>query len=416
MSFLAPLVTAYNSLKAHKVRSVLTILGLLVGVVSIIVVLNMGQGIKYYILNQSAVFGSDFVQVEIKVPATKQSSSENAIGMAQGITITTLKFSDAEKIGKLNNVRGFYAYQMGQAVVSYDTQNKTTMLWGISAQFFDLYQAKVQRGRSFTAEEERSMAAVAVIGPALEKKLFNGSDGIGQRIKVGDKKFTVIGVMEEQGNYMGFLDMDNMVYLPLLTLQKQILGIDYVTSIMAYLKDANQGRSTAEEIIFLLRQLHNITDPKKDDFAVTTMEDALAMINTLSGGITLLLVAIAGISLLVGGVGIMNIMFVSVSERTYEIGLRKSVGATKKNILWQFLWEAVLLTFSGGIIGVLLGTLFSFGISLAAKSFGFDWGFNLSWSGIVLSVCFSVTVGLIFGLRPAKKAADLNPVEALRKE
>lgn len=142
----------------------------------------------------------------------------------------------------------------------------------------------------------------------------------------------------------------------------------------------------------------------------------MAMINTLSGGITLLLVAIAGISLLVGGVGIMNIMFVSVSERTYEIGLRKSVGATKKNILWQFLWEAVLLTFSGGIIGVLLGTLLSFSISLAAKSFGFDWGFNLSWGGIILSVCFSLTVGLIFGLRPAKKAADLNPVEALRKE
>ncbi|HOZ37090.1 MAG TPA: ABC transporter permease [bacterium] len=416
MTLLSPLKIAYRALRAHKVRSALTVLGLLIGVMSVMVVINMGQSIKYYILKQSEIFGSDFVQVEIKVPSTKQASSENAMGMAQGISITTLKIKDGEKIATHPNIRGYYAMQMGQGVVSSSLDKKTTMLWGVSTQFFDLYNTKIVSGRPFTEEEDKSQAQVVIIGPALKTKLFNDDDALGQSLKIGNLKYTVIGVMEEQGNYMGFMDMDSMVYLPVRTLQKKVLGIDHVQAIMAYLKDTTQTEQTASDVVDIMRSQHDITDPKKDDFAVSTMDDVLKMVNTLSDGITFLLVAIAAISLLVGGVGIMNVMYVSVSERTYEIGLRKAVGATSKNILWQFLWEAIFLTFLGGLIGVILGTFFSFTAYLLAKNFGFDWGFNFSFIGLILSVSFSVITGLVFGVYPARHAASLNPVEALRYE
>ena len=416
MKFFSPLAISYRTLKAHKVRSLLTVLGLMIGVMSIILVMNMGQGIKHFVLSEASAFGTDFIQIEIKVPSTKHTSSENAMGLAQGITVTTLKIKDAEQIAKHPNIKGYYASQMGQEIVSTNIDDKTAMLWGVSAQFFGLYQAQVAEGRSFTDEEDKSQEQVAVIGTSLKKTLFNDDAALGKKIKVGTTKFTVIGVMEEQGNYFGFLDMDSIVFMPVRTLQKKIMGIDHLQSITAYLKDPNLAHATAEDITGILREQHAITDPNKDDFSVTTMDDALAMINTISGGITLLLVAIAAISLVVGGVGIMNVMYVSVSERTYEIGLRKAVGATEKAILWQFLWEAIFLTFSGGLVGVTLGTLQSFAVTFAARYAGIDWGFQFSWGGVALAVCFSVVVGLIFGIYPARKASRMQPVEALRQE
>ncbi len=397
-------------------RSALTVLGLMIGVTSIILVLNMGEGIKSYVLSSVDVFGSDMLEVEIKVPNTSQTSSENAMGMAQGVTVTTLKIADAEVVGKHPNIRGYYYGLMGQQVVSYETEHNTSLLWGMSASFFDLYNAEVVEGRPFLLEEDLVQARVAVIGPKLKEKLFGESEALEQYIKIGNKKFRVVGIMEEQGNYFGMMDMDDIVYLPVRTLQKQIMGVDYIQYIMAFPKDISQWSQTAEEVTEIMRQQHNITDPNKDDFAVTTAEEALKMLNTITGGITLLLMAIAGISLVVGGVGIMNIMYVSVSERTYEIGLRKSVGATQENILWQFLWEAIFLTFAGGIVGVIFGTFLSAASALAAKSFGFDWGFNFSVTGIFLAVGFSVLVGLIFGVYPARHAAALDPAEALRQE
>jgi putative ABC transport system permease protein len=336
--------------------------------------------------------------------------------MAQGVTVTTMKIKDAEAIGRHPNVRGYYLGQLTQEVASHDMVNKTVMIWGVSAPFFDLYQAKVMEGRSFTNNEDKSQSRVVVIGPALKKKLFGDGKAIGERLKIGDKKFMVIGVMEEQGNYFGVMDMDNVVYMPVRTLQKQIMGIDHIQWITAYLRDPGLAKNTALDLIQIMRTQHNITDPQKDDFAVTTMDEALAMLGTVTGGITLLLAAIAAISLVVGGVGIMNIMYISVSERTFEIGLRKAVGATKSNILWQFLWEAIFLTFTGGLIGVFLGTFFSFISSVAAEHMGYNWGFYFWWPGLILGVCFSLATGLIFGLYPASQAAKLEPVEALRYE
>src|SRR3989338_1441951 len=395
MKFFSPLAISYRTLKAHKVRSLLTVLGLMIGVMSIILVMNMGQGIKHFVLSEASAFGTDFIQIEIKVPSTKHTSSENAMGLAQGITVTTLKIKDAEQIAKHPNIKGYYASQMGQEIVSTNIDDKTAMLWGVSAQFFDLYQAQVAEGRPFTDEEDKSQEQVAVIGTSLKKTLFNDEAALGKKIKVGTTKFNIIGVMEEQGSYFGFLDMDTMVYLPVRTLQKKIMGIDHLQSITAYLKDPNLAHATAEDITGILREQHAITDPNKDDFSVTTMDDALAMINTIIGGITLLLVAIAAISLVVGGVGIMNVMYVSVSERTYEIGLRKAVGASYRAVLSQFLWEAVVLTFTGGILGIILGILISFLTSLGAQSQGIDWEFIIKPSSLLIAAGTSIAIGLI---------------------
>ena len=227
--------------------------------------------------------------------------------------------------------------------------------------------------------------------------------------------FKVIGVMEERGGSFGF-DMDNLVYMPLQTTQKLILGIDYVSWISAEMIDTEKEEQTVDSINHILRDRHDISNPNRDDFGVMSMSDAQEMMDNIIGGITLLLVALAIISLLVGGVGIMNIMYVSVAERTFEIGLRKSVGASKKDILKQFLTEGVIITFLGGVLGVFFGIVLTYLIYFVAVYYDFDWPFTVSTVGIVTALIFSILIGLIFSLRPAKKAAELNPMQALRKE
>jgi len=214
---------------------------------------------------------------------------------------------------------------------------------------------------------------------------------------------------------MGF-DFDKMVYLPTKTMQRRILGIDYMQEIIAKAKDMDQIKQTVVELEDIIRENHDITDPNKDDFAVNTMEEAATMLSSVVNGLTFLLVALVCVSLLVGGVGIMNIMYVSVTERTFEIGLRKAVGATNKDILWQFLSEAVLLTLSGGLFGIILGAILALIIYWIAISYNFIWVYSIPFFSIVLAVGFSAVIGLIFGIYPAKKAASLNPTDALRKE
>jgi putative ABC transport system permease protein len=415
MKFLTPLKIAYTAVRLNKIRSGLTVLGLMVGVISIIIVINLGTGISDFITKEVSVFGNDYVQIEIKVPSASKTGTENAIGMAQGISITTLTIDDAEAIAKHPNISGYYSGIIGQDIVGYEGENKKSMLWGVTPSFFELFTGDVEIGRGFDETENASQARVVVIGHELANTLFREDDPINKRIKVGSKSYRVVGVMEEQGS-SAFLDFDNATYVPVQTIQKQILGINHVQFITAYLKDVTQAEATALDIIDIMRDQHNITDPNKDDFAVTTMEEALGMLDAITDGITLLLAAIAAISLLVGGVGIMNIMYVSVAERTYEIGLRKAIGATNNNILWQFLWEAVFLTVVGGIIGIVIGEIISLAAMFGANAAGLDWGYTFSMGGIILGVGFSSVTGIIFGLYPAKKASELEPVDALRAQ
>ena len=416
MQILTPLKIAYKAIKVHKVRSSLTVLGLMIGVVSIIIVINLGGGINGFILNEIEVFGTDYLEVEIKIPSTSKTGTENAMGLAQGISITTLTLDDADAIMKHPNIKDYYAGILGQDIVSFQSENKTSMLWGMTPSFFELFNGEIEYGRAYDNDENNSQAKVVVLGYALAEKLFGQPENaVGNRVKMRNKSFRVVGVMEAQGSTM-FMDLDNSTFVPVKTMQKQVLGVDHVQFIITYMHNTKLAQATAVEVTDIMREQHGITDPNKDDFAVTTMEEAMEILGAITGGITLLLAAIAAISLLVGGVGIMNIMYVSVAERTYEIGLRKSVGATKSNILYQFLWEAVFLTLMGGIVGIIIGELISFLAMYGANYAGLNWGYTFSSFGIILGVGFASLTGLIFGIYPAKKAADLEPVDALREQ
>lgn len=406
---------AYQSLIRHKLRAVLTILGITVGITAVIVVLSAGKAIENFITSQVTQFGTDWIEVEIKVPNTSQTSAENAGGLAQGITITTLKEKDMEEIKKVNNIADAYAGQTGQDVITYQDKNKIAMIFAVNESFSRIDTGQVEFGRFFTDDEDKGLARVVVLGSKLKESLFGDDDALGKTVKIKRYNFKVIGVMAERGS-AGVFSMDDIAILPLRTYQKLILGVDYVNFIFGKLTDMSKAEQTTDDVVYLMRDLHNITDPKDDDFAVMTSDEAMQMLDIITGAIKILLFAIACISLVVGGVGIMNVMYVSVSERTFEIGLRKALGAKNKNILNQFLIEAVIITFLGGVSGIIIGLALSYIISLIANSLGFGWGFFISINYIFLAVGISVLVGLISGIYPARSAASLDPIVALRKE
>jgi len=406
---------ASSALLKNKVRTLLSILGVVIGIAAVVIVLSAGQGIKSFLINQLTSFGSNFIQVEIKVPNTAHTSTENVTGFAYGVQVTTLKISDMEEIKKLENVSNVYAGSLTQQVVTYQDMSKQPLIFATSSSFIDIDPIDVEIGRFYTEEEDKSLAKVAVLGNSLKQTLFGDDEAVNKEIKVGKQNYRVIGVLEKKGSSFAF-DFDSMLFLPIRTTTKLLMGVDYVTFIFTQVYDNKVAEATAEEIRLLLRDRHDITDPNKDDFAVTTMEEGMNILNTVVGAITLLLIAIAGISLVVGGVGIMNIMYVSVAERTFEIGLRKAVGATRLDILGQFLMEAIFVTFTGGIVGIIIGSIVSFFITVIAKYLGYDWQLSLSPSYFLLACGVSILVGLISGLYPARTAANLEPIVALRKE
>ena len=325
MQILMPLKIAYKAIKIHKVRAGLTVLGLLIGVMATILVMNMGQGFENYLNSQMEMFGTDYLDIEPRVPKSARVSQANSG------SITTLTIKDGEDVGQHPNIRDYYIMQMGQAVATYEDNDKAAMLFGLSAAGFDLYKPKVEYGRPFTDEEDKSLARVAVLGQDIKQDLFEDEDPIGKRMRIGKHNFRVIGIMEEQGQ-MGPMNMDDMIFVPVRTVQKLIMGSNHIQAIMAYLKDPSQADATAADVEGIIGDNHEITDPDKYDFEVMTTDEIMGIMDQITGAVNLLLMAIAGISLLVGGVGIMNIMYVSVSERTYEIGLRKALGATNSNI------------------------------------------------------------------------------------
>jgi ABC-type antimicrobial peptide transport system permease subunit len=267
----------------------------------------------------------------------------------------------------------------------------------------------------FTKDEDDSLSQVVVLGATVKDKLFGDDTAAGKTVYIKGKPFKVVGVAAKRGAAF-FMDMDNLVIVPVKTMQKRIMGIDYVMAIIAKMKDMNQADATVADLTALLRERHDITDPNKDDFEVQTMRKAMDMLATIVNGITFLLVALVCISLVVGGVGIMNIMYVSVTERVFEIGLRKAVGAKAHDILMQFLFEAVIITVLGGLVGIVFGAILALIIYLIAISYNFVWVYAIPISSILLSVGFSAFVGLLFGIYPAKKAAGLDPITALRAE
>lgn len=413
--FQLPLLLAWQTFHKTKVRSSLTVFGVTVGIAMVISVLSAGNAVKGLILDEVSQFGDDWIQTEVRVPETGRNSTENASGLARGVTITTLNTGDMRALMRLDNIGNAYAAVTTQAVVSFGQEKKRPSVFGVSASYVDIDRGEIEEGRFFTEGEDNALAQVVVLGSEVREVLFGNQEAVGKTVKIDGKGFRVVGVMEELGA-TGFFNLDELVYIPLRTVQKKMMGIDHVLWITAQAIDNSKAESTAEEMRAVLRARHQIQDSDKQDFTVTTMNEALGIIETVFTAITYLLVALAAISLLVGGVGIMNVMYVSVAERTFEIGLRKSVGASATDILRQFLVEAVVITSIGGVVGIAIGGILSFLVSIVAQALGFNWQFSISLLGVVVSVVFSAAVGLFFGLYPAKKAASLDPIAAMREE
>ncbi len=400
-----------RTLRVNKIRTLLTVLGVIIGISSVMIIVSAGDSMKKLVNGQLESFGSSLIQTETRVPQ----ESGGANSQASGVVITSMTLDDREAINRLPNIKRSYANIIAQELLSWEGNIKKTIIFGVSADFIDVDNSKLAEGRFFNQEEDDNMARVVVLGSKVKDELFGNSSALGQSVKINKMNYKVIGVMESRGTVL-FFDYDTLAFVPVQTTQKLLLGVNYIQSISADMIDAKKDVDTKEAITALLRERHDIDDPKRDDFQVSTMADAVNILNTIIGGVTLLLIALAMVSLIVGGVGIMNIMYATVAERTFEIGLRKAIGSTKKNILRQFLTEAVIITIIGGLGGVVLGVIVTYLIYIIANTYGFAWPFSISYIGILISLVFSTLVGLIFGSYPAKKAAELDPITALRRE
>jgi len=410
-----------KALSANPVRTVLTTLGIVIGIATVITVLSAGEGFRSLIDSELAAWGTDTLFVETKVPPTTKSLANNNASSADvsratsSVQITSFKTTDLDSIRKLNNVSGAYGMATGLSVASYRNNAKSAIYFGVGAEMFNIDKHTLREGRFFTQAEDTGAVQVAILGSNLANDLFVQDDPVGKLIRVGNLNFQVIGVYNAQGS-MSAGGADDSLYMPLTTAQKKMLGINYITIGVVQMKDVGSSEATADLIRQTMRKLHTITNPAKDDFMVTTQTDAMNTFNTIFNGITILLIAIASISLIVGGVGIMNIMYVIVTERTSEIGLKKALGAKNADILNEFLLESVIVTVLGGIIGIIFGAFLSWIVAAIAVSSGLSWTFEVPLYAIVIAVAVSSVIGISFGVFPARSAAKMDPIEALRYE
>lgn len=406
---------AFKSLTANFGRTMLTLSGIIIGTIVIIMVVTLGDVVKGYVLGQVDTFGSDVIQVEVKIPSASKNSTQNATALSSGVQITTLKQSDGDAMQKLPNVVGWYGGSLGQELVNYQEINKRIMLFGTSASITAVDKnLKLTEGTFYNDSQEKGLSQVVVLGSGVKETLFGDVSAIGKTIKMKGQTYRVIGVLEKRGS-TGFISFDDFIYVPLMTLQKKILGIDHVQFITVKIKDVSIAAQTARDIEILLHDRHDIRKDGQDDFAVTTIKEAQDMIQTIFGAIQILLLMLASISLVVGGVGIMNVMFVAVAERTGEIGLRKALGARAKDILWQFLVEALIVALVGGMIGIVIAEGLLFGIFAILPIFGFMIAFDFSVQTVLLAMAFSMIAGLTFGVYPAWRASQINPIQAIRQ-
>ncbi len=403
---------ALSGLSIHKSRSALTILGIVVGITAIIVVVSVGQGASDLILREIQGLGSKTIAV---IPGREPSGPS---GFAQ-IFSDSLTEKDLGALKRKENVpslREVMPVVFGGESAAYGSETYQLTLFGASDLISKIFDLVPETGRFFTDEEVRGRADVAVIGSKTKGELFGQSAALGEKIKIKGRNLRVIGVLPEKGQ-VSFFNFDEMAIMPYTTAQQYIFGIKHFHRFIIEAESEAAIPRTVRDVESTLRESHGVPDPSKDDFFVQTQADLVSRLGSITGILTILLTSVAAISLLVGGIGIMNIMLVSVTERTREIGLRKAIGATEGNILRQFLLEAVLLTAIGGVIGILLGALISFIASLVLSRFvAAGWQFVFPLYAAFLGLGVAGAVGLVFGIYPARQASLKSPMEALRYE
>ncbi|MFC2444485.1 MAG: ABC transporter permease [Veillonella parvula] len=395
---------AWASLIANKLRSLLTMLGIIIGVAAVIALVSIGNGVKQDIEDSISSLGSNLLVVLPGAPRTPGARS------SQG-SMKSLKISDYEAIAKLEGVKAASPMTNGSYVVIYQNKNWTTSVAGVNSNFQDVNNWTMTSGRFFSDKNVQNRERVAVVGETVVKNLFTDEDPVGKEIRVKNIPFRVIGVLKSKGNGTMGNDQDDTVLIPYTTSMERVEGIDYLRRVYVVAKDDGGIDRLQADIENLLRVRHNIKDTNLDDFNIQNMKSIMETVAQTTGTFTLFLGAVAAISLVVGGIGIMNIMLVSVTERTREIGVRKALGATYSVIVTQFLIEAVVISLMGGFIGI------AFGIG-ASKVIGMVSGMStiVSVPTIIMSFAFSMAIGLIFGIYPARKAAKLNPIDALHYE
>lgn len=413
---------AIRGIKSNPSRTILTTLGIMIGIGTVILVLSAGEGFKSYVNSQVEAYGTNTIIVEVSVPASTKDRANGATESGNvkssglnAVPVMTLKIRDVDDIKKLPNVKNAYGASIGQQVVTHKGISKTAFIFGASASRFDIDKNVIEKGRTYSEQEDKALSQVAILGNGIAESLFGDEDPLGQLVRIGSYNFEVIGVYEKKGSF-GPMNEDDEVFIPIRTLQKKIQGIDYLIYSVVELEDNSKADATKLDVIDTLRRNHYINDPASDDFKVNTQEESLSVFNTILKAITFLLIAIASISLVVGGVGVMNIMYVVVTERIGEVGLKKALGARGKDILYEFLIEAVVLTLIGGAIGILGGSFLAFIVSKIAQNAGLAWKFIVPIWGIVLSMSVSMIIGVVFGVFPARNAAKLDPIVALNKE
>lgn len=407
MLFKETVQMAISALWANKMRSLLTMLGIIIGVGAVIAMVSIGMGVRKQVEDSIASLGSNMLIINA-------SATKNAAGVRQAAgSNVRLKLDDAEAIKKkIKDVEYVSPQVQRNYQIVNGNQNWNTQVVGVIPDYMYIRSLSIANGTFITEKDVESRARVAVIGTTVASNLF-GEDvnPVGKNIRINNDPFKVIGILESKGQSSVGQDQDDTVIVPLTTAMTRIMAIDYVQQISVQVVSADKMDSVQAEIENLMRQRHKITGDKEDDFTVRNLTSIMETMTSTSTMLTILLGSVAGISLLVGGIGIMNIMMVSVTERTREIGIRKALGATYNNIMFQFLIEAVFVGIIGGLIGVGVGV----SLATAIAQFG---GFTtvITIEPIIISFMFSVGISLFFGIYPARKAAKLDPIEALRYE